>query len=165
MHNTNLDERTMFHEFNKYQLKALQQLADYRTIFKSEDGKLALKSKPVKGSSTTMQEYIESFTEIFCQNNFADSDYTFIQSKPADGPNLDAWINDIDVKNILQCFTYAIWTNKTYDGYFLNKINDSTAEKLLIRLNNILAEKNKQQKVIGTKVTILQSQMNPTQIS
>ena len=144
-------------EFNQYQIAALQQLADYRSVFKTGDSTLNLKTKPVKGSKITLQQFMDSFIEIFCQNNFADNDYTFIQTKPNDNAGMEEWIKDIDIKTILQCFTYAIWTDKTFDGYFLRKINDRSAELLLKRLNELLTENYRQINLQRTKVTVINS--------
>jgi len=147
----------MPHEFNQYQIAALQQLADYRGVFKTGGFTLTLKTKPVKGSKITLQQFIDSFIEIFCQNNFADNDYTFIQTKPNDNAGMEEWVKDIDIKTILQCFTYAIWTDKTFDGYFLRKINDRSAELLLKRLNELLTENYRQTNLQRTKVTVINS--------
>lgn len=154
-HNTNLVSRTMSQEFNQYQIAALQQLADYRSVFKRGDSALSLKTKPVKGSKITLQQFIDSFIEIFCQNNFADNDYSFIQHRPNDNAALEEWIKNIDIKTILQCFTYAIWTDKTFDGYFLRKINDKSAELLLIRLHELLNEHYRHPHLQRTKVTVI----------
>jgi len=160
--NTNLVIRTMPQEFNQYQLKALQELADYRSVFMRSENMLLLKSKPIKGSKITLQQYMESFIEKFCQNNFADSDYTRIQNKPSDYVLLDEWIRNIDIKAILQCFTYAIWTDKTFEGYFLKKINDNTVQKLLLRLDNIISEHYRHSKLPGTKVTVINTHHGST---
>ncbi|QEC68669.1 hypothetical protein FRZ67_15645 [Panacibacter ginsenosidivorans] len=145
-------------EFNQYQIAALQQLADYRGVFKTGGSILTLKTKPVKGSKITLQQFIDSFIEIFCQNNFADTDYSFIQNKPNGISAMEEWVKSVDIKTILQCFTYAIWTDKTFDGYFLRKINDQSAELLLIRLNEILSQNYRQQNLQRTKVTVINAQ-------
>jgi len=150
----------MSQEFNQYQIAALQQLADYRSVFKRIDSALSLKTKPVKGSKITLHQFIDSFIEIFCQNNFADNDYSFIQNKPSDNAGLEEWIKSIDVKTILQCFTYAIWTDKTFDGYFLRKINDRSAELLLTRLHELLNENYRQAHLQHTKVTVINPKHN-----
>ena len=142
-------------EFNQYQIAALQQLAEYRSVFKSSDSPLTLKTKPVPGSKLTLQQFIDSFIEIFCQHNLADSDYSVILQKPAGNNGFEAWANTLDISAILQALTYAIWTNKTFDEYFLRKINDSSVELLLIRLYNILTESYRQQQVQRTKVTVI----------
>ena len=145
-------------EFNQYQIAALQQLADYRGVFDTRGNTLTLKTKPVKGSKITLQQFIDSFIEIFCQNNFADNDYSFIQHRPNDNNGFIQWAENIDVNTILQSFTYAIWTDKTFDGYFLRKINDGSAALLLKRLNELLAENYKQQNVLRKKVTVINAQ-------
>lgn len=145
-------------EFNQYQIAALQQLADYRSVFKTGGLILTLKTKPVKGSKITLQQFVDSFIEIFCQNNFADTDYSLIQNKPNGIASLKEWVNSIDVETILQCFTYAIWTDKTFEGYFLRKINDNSAEMLLTRLNEILTLNYRQVNAQRTKVTVINAQ-------
>lgn len=148
----------MSQEFNQYQIAALQQLADYRGVFKTGGSTLTLKTKPVKGSKITLQQFIDSFIEIFCQNNFADTDYSAIQKKPNGVSAMQEWAKTIDIKTILQCFTYAIWTDKTFDNYFLRKINDCSAEILLTRLHEILTESYRQINVQRTKVTVINAQ-------
>ena len=154
-HSPNLVLRTMPQEFNQYQIAALQQLADYRSVFKKGDATLSLKTKPVKGSKITLQQFIDSFIEIFCQNNFADNDYSFIQKRANE--EMEEWVKNIDLNTILQCFTYAIWTDKTFNGYFLRKINDRSAELLLTRLNELLTESYRQTNLQLTKVTVINS--------
>jgi len=145
-------------EFNQYQIAALQQLADYRAVFKTGGSPLTLKTKPVKGSKITLQQFIDSFIEIFCQNNFADTDYSAIQYKPGSYAGMEEWVKSIDIKTILQCFTYAIWTGKTFEGYFLRKINDGSIELILTRLNEILVNNYKQSALQRTKVTVINAQ-------
>ena len=145
-------------EFNQYQIAALQQLADYRGVFKTGGLPLTLKTKPVKGSKVTLQQFMDSFIEIFCQNNFADTDYSIIQNKPSGNPRMQEWVKGIDIKIILQCFTYAIWTDKTFEGYFLRKINDGSVELLLVRLNEILFQNYRQTNLQRTKVTVINAQ-------
>ncbi|MEP6845385.1 MAG: hypothetical protein ABI861_05255 [Panacibacter sp.] len=142
-------------EFNQYQIAALQQLADYRSVFKTEGALFTLKTKPVKGTKITLQQFLDSFVDVFCQNNFADTDYSVIQNKHSGYKGFAEWIKDADLSIILQCLTYAIWTDKTYEGYLLRKVNDRSFEILLTRLDNILSENYRQQKVQRTKVTVI----------
>lgn len=145
----------MSQEFNQYQIAALQQLAEYRSVFKSSDYPLTLKTKPVNGSKLTLQQFIDSFIEIFCQHNLADSDYSVILQKPSRSSGFKEWVNTLDISAILQALTYAIWTDKTFNEYFLRKINDSSVELLLTRLYDILAESYRQQQLQRTKVTVI----------
>jgi len=128
-------------QYSSYQLKALQQLADFRCIFYDE-------SKNVKTDS--LQKSINSFVELFCQHHFANSDYTTIQKRPSHVSSVDQWIEQFDVETVLKGLTYYIWTNKSNDGYFIRKIKDKTIYKHLARLNDLLSENRKQSKLKTT---------------
>jgi|SRR5690348_3546567 len=137
----------MAQQYTSYQLRALQQLADFRNIFYDE-------GKNVRTDS--LQRPINFFIEIFCQNHFADSDYSIIQKKPKEF-TADEWIREVDIDVILKFLTYYIWTNKSHPGYLIRKIKDKTVYKFLDRLNNILAERYKQVKLQKTNVVIINS--------
>jgi len=137
----------MIQQYTTYQLRALQQLADFRNIFYDE-------GKNVR--TDLLNRSISFFIELFCQNHFADSDYSVFQKKPK-ASTTDEWINEIDIDVILKFLTYYIWTNKSHDGYFIRKIKDKTVYKFLDRLNKILSEKHKQIKISNTNVLILNS--------
>ena len=126
----------MTQEYSSYELEALQQLAGFRYIFYAD----TVKSKKLKDRDVVLQKSIDSFIEIFCQNNFADTDYSIIQNRPQEFESADHWINQINIDTVLKCLTYIIWNNKIDEGYFLKKINDKLLEKHLIRLEKILAE-------------------------
>lgn len=130
----------MIKEYSSYELSALQQLAGYRHIFYDDTLKADIKSKKTKDRDTALQKSIDNFIEIFCQNNFADTDYSVIQNRPKEFESADLWINQINVDTVLKCLTYIIWNNKIDEGYFLKKINDKLVEKHLTRLENILTE-------------------------
>jgi len=136
----------MIQDFNQYQIAALQQLADYRSVFKVEQKPLTLKAKPVKGSKVTLVEFIHTFIDTFCQNNFADTDYSTMQRYQQMNLTMKDWVNEMNITAILQCLTYAIWTDKSFEGYFLRKINDQSLELILTRLDVILSEHYRQQK-------------------
>jgi hypothetical protein len=140
----------MIQQYTSYQLRALQQLADFRNIFYEE-------GKNIK--TDLLQRSITFFVELFCQNNFADSDYTSIQKKPKQFTTADQWINEFDIDTILKFLTYYIWTNKSHDGYLIRKIKDKTVHKYLERLNEILSEESKQKKIQNTNVFILNSSL------
>lgn len=125
----------MNQQYNTYQLRALQQLADFRHIFYDE-------GKNVR--TDLLPRSISFFVELFCQNHFADSDYTNIQKRPKKFTTTDEWINESDIDIILKFLTYYIWTNKSHDGYLIRKIKDKTVYKFLDRLNKILSEQNTQ---------------------
>jgi hypothetical protein len=140
----------MMQQYSSYQLRALQQLADFRNIFYDE-------GKTVR--TDLLNRSISFFVELFCQNHFADSDYTTIQKKPKQFLTADEWINEFDIDTILKFLTYYIWTNKSHDGYFVRKIKDKTVHKFLVRLNEILLEENKETKIQNTNVFILNSSL------
>lgn len=137
----------MIKEYTSYELSALQQLAGYRHIFYDDTLKADIKGKKAKGSDAALQKSIDNFIEIFCQNNFADTDYSIIQNRPSEFESADHWINQINVDTVLKCLTYIIWNNKIDEGYFLKKINDKLIDKHLARLENILAENMVQIKI------------------
>ncbi len=137
----------MIKEYTSYELSALQQLAGYRHIFYDDALKDDIKSKKTKDRDTALQKSIDNFIEIFCQNNFADTDYSVIQNRPTEFESADHWINQINVDTVLKCLTYIIWNNKIDEGYFLKKINDKLIDKHLSRLENILAENKVQIKI------------------
>ena len=137
----------MIQQYTTYQLRALQQLADFRNIFYDE-------GKNVRAD--LLNRSISFFIELFCQNHFADSDYSVFQKRPK-GSATDEWINEIDIDVILKFLTYYIWTNKSHPGYLIRKIKDKTVYKFLDRLNNILAERYKQVKLQKTNVVIINS--------
>jgi len=136
----------MIQQYTSYQLKALQQLADFRSIFYDE-------GKNVR--TDLLQRAINSFVELFCQNHFADSDYSTIQKKPNHFSPADQSINELDIDTILKFLTYYIWTNKSHDGYLIRKIKDKTIQKFLERLNKILSENYQQIKIQNNSIFIL----------
>ena len=141
----------MIKQYSSYQLRALQQLADFRHIFYDENRNVR---------TDQLQRFITFFIEIFCQNNFADSDYSTIQKKPKQFATPDQWIKEFDIDTVLKFLTYYIWTNKSHDGYFIRKIKDKTVHKYLERLNQILSENPAQSKVQGPNVFSLNSSTN-----
>ena len=141
----------MIKQYSSYQLRALQQLADFRHIFYDENRNVR---------TDQLQRFITFFIEIFCQNNFADSDYSTIQKKPKQFATPDQWINEFDIDTVLKFLTYYIWTNKSHDGYFIRKIKDKTVHKYLERLNQILSENPAQSKVQGANVFSFNSSTN-----
>lgn len=139
----------MIHEYSQYQLKALYQLAAYRKIF-TPDFFVYPRDKEVKNTLTPeLKQSIETFTEIFCQQNFANADYSIMQERQYEFDSIDNWISQMDIDIIMQCITYIIWTNKSINGYFLTRINDRFLEKLLNRLEIILFENLSMQQQIA----------------
>ncbi len=145
-----------YEEFSPDQLKALKQLAYYRGIF-SIDSIRKLKPESGKDNFPTVQRAIETFIETFCQNNFANTDYTEIQTEPKGFATENFPSNKVRIDIILKSLTYIIWTNKSSDGYFLKKIKDKTIENLLTRLEDILAADYKHLKLNGTNITVINS--------
>ncbi|MEP7319079.1 MAG: DUF6508 domain-containing protein [Panacibacter sp.] len=132
----------MIQEYSSYEISALQQLAGFRYIFYADVQKPDAKNKRDKEGDFILHQSIDSFIEIFCQNNFADTDYSVIQNRPLEFESADRWIDQINIDTVLKCLTYIIWNNKIDEGYFLKKIHDGLIEKHLSRLENILNENN-----------------------
>lgn len=134
----------MTREYNKIEISALQQLADFNDIFYSGFVISDSKTKKNKTTPVKLKESADLFIDIFCQNNFADTDYSIIQNEPRDFETAQKWIDQISIDTVLKCLTYIIWNNKIDDGYFIKKIEDGLIKKYLGRLQNILKE-NKMQ--------------------
>ena len=111
----------MTREYSKIEIEALQQLAQFRDIFYPDLSSHGYKPEKTKAHFNTLKEAADTFTEVFCQNNFADSDYSIMQNEPREFETPDHWINQINIDTILKCLTYIIWNNKIDDGYFLKK--------------------------------------------
>lgn len=122
----------MLNELSSYQVSALVQLTAYRKKFYDE--RVFLPSKKVK------KDPVQEFIDIFCEHNFADTDYSIIQQEPLEFETLEAWINQASLPAILKCFTYYIWTDKIMDGYFKTRIENRVIDKLLLRLETLLKE-------------------------
>jgi len=122
----------MITDLSSYQLSALVQLTGYRKKFYDGRGHYTFK----KGPKDPMQEFID----IFCEHNFADSDYSIIQQEPLEFNSLEEWIDQASLPAILKCFTYFIWTDKIVEGYFKTRIENKIMDKLLMRLETLLKE-------------------------
>lgn len=130
----------MKREYSKNEFKALEQLAGFRDIFYQY---LSVPGSKIKNSNNNDAELKKSahiFIEIFCENNFADTDYSIIQLEPREFETPDLWINQINIDTVLKCLTYLIWNNRIDEGYFLKKIKDGLVIKHLSRLKNIVEE-------------------------
>lgn len=143
---------SMTREFSESGIRYLKKLADFKDIFLYDarhfDSSRARKSHDIK-----LILSIELFIEIFCQNDFADTDYSIIQNESREFESADKWINQIGIETILKGLTYIIWSNKIEEGYFLKKIKDKLVYKYLTRLSNILHERaNGPVMVNGNKV-------------
>ena len=125
----------MSDELYPYQIKALRQLAAYKKVL-SADRTTSISDKE---QGYALQDSIITFTEMFCQQNLANTDYTILQERQYRSDKIEDWINEMDIDIILQCITYVIWTNKSIDGYFVSKVRDGFIEKLLHRLEKILS--------------------------
>src|SRR5215211_2310269 len=102
----------MPHEYSTYQLKALLQLAGFRNKFYN-----IYTNEPNIGKGSVdeifLRKSIDSFIEIFCQYNFADSDYTILQKESRSSSKMEQWLNHIGIDVILKLITYIIWTDKS----------------------------------------------------
>ena len=129
----------MKREYSKNEFKALEQLAGFRDIFYQH---LSVPGSKIKNSNNDaeLKKSAHNFIEIFCENNFADTDYSIIQLEPREFETADLWINQINIDTVLKCLTYLIWNNKIYEGYCLKIIKDGLVVKHLSRLKNIVEE-------------------------
>lgn len=85
-----------------------------------------------------IEKEFSNFSDIFCTNDFADSDYTIIQTEPYSFESKELWFKQVSLSTIFKCFTYIIWTSKANNGYLIRKIKDGTIFHLLERLEIIL---------------------------
>ena len=136
----------MTRKYNKIEINALQKLADFRNIFYQDLLIDEPGTKKSKVPTNKCNEDVVVFIEIFCQNNFADTDYSIMQHGPREFKTTDQWIDQVNIDTVLKCLTYIIWNNKIDEGYFLKKIEDGLVKKYLTRLQNILTEQKLQLK-------------------
>jgi hypothetical protein len=127
---------SMPNEYTTYQLNGLLQLADFRHKFYDIHT-----SQPKTGKKRhdgiILKKSIHSFIRVFCENHFADSDYTILQKELRSNYTTD-WFNRLSIDIILKLVTYIIWTDKSINGYFVKRIEDKTMLKLLNRLENVV---------------------------
>jgi len=88
-----------------------------------------------------LNKSIHSFIRVFCENHFADSDYTILQKELRSNYTTD-WLGRLSIDVILKLITYIIWTDKSMNGYFVKRIEDNTMLKLLTRLENVVYSYN-----------------------
>lgn len=124
----------MLNSLSSYQINALKQLAAYRKRF--YDGGLSIPFKKAK------KDPVQEFIDIFCEHNFADTDYNIIQQELMEFDSIEAWVNQASLPAVLKCFTYFIWTDKIMEGYFKTRIENRSVERLLVRLETLLKEDN-----------------------
>jgi len=133
-------------EYTTHQLNNLLQLADFRNKFyniHTSEPNIGKK----RDDAIALKKTIYSFIRIFCENHFADSDYTILQ-KEFRSNYASEWFNRVSIDTILKLITYIIWTDKSMNGYFVKRIEDKTMLKLLIRLEQA-AFSYKDQKVLN----------------
>ncbi|HWB26000.1 MAG TPA: DUF6508 domain-containing protein [Chitinophagaceae bacterium] len=124
----------MLNNLSQYQINALKQLTGFRGKF--NDPGLSASLKKAK------KDPVQKFIDIFCENNFADTDYSIIQQEILEADSIDVWIKQASLPAILKCLTYFIWTDKIMDGYFKTRIENKSVDKLLLRLEVLLKEEN-----------------------
>ncbi|HVX51184.1 MAG TPA: DUF6508 domain-containing protein [Chitinophagaceae bacterium] len=124
----------MLNTLSLYQIDALKQLTGFRHKFYEQGIYVPLRK--------TSKETIQKFIDIFCQHNFADTDYSVIQQEILESDSIDQWINTASLPAILKCFTYFIWTDKILDGYFETRIKNRSIGKLLQRLEAVLLQEH-----------------------
>jgi len=126
----------LMNELTSYQVYGLKKLASYRKKFYGSQ--LAPISNHGTLAATDM--LIKEFIEIFCEHNFADSDYSIIQDEPMRFDTVEEWIQQASVSAILKSLTYFIWTDNIVDGYFKERLESRILEKLLLRLETAIKE-------------------------
>lgn len=124
----------MLNTFSSYQINALKQLTAYRKKF-YDGGTLHAYKKAKK-------DPVQEFIDIFCEHNFADTDYNIIQQELLAFDTIEEWVNQASLPAILKCLTYFIWTDKIMEGYFRTRIENKSVDKLLMRLEALLKEDN-----------------------
>lgn len=125
--------------FSRYDLNGLKQLVALKDHFNITPG--------FTNSSDLLKpgEYLNNeifFTQVFYQYNFANTDYSLIQTERNKFPTFAEWLKHINTDTILKCFTYIIWTNSFVPGYFQKKIIDATIYQLLGRLEELLTDEH-----------------------
>jgi Family of unknown function (DUF6508) len=130
----------MPNKYTTYQLKGLLQLADFRNKFYDIHTGIAKIGKK-SHDAIVLKKSIHSFITVFCENHFADTDYTFLQRELRSNYSAD-WFNVLSIEVILKLITYIIWTDKSMNGYFVKRIEDKTMLKLLTRLESVVYSYN-----------------------
>jgi len=120
----------MVSTFSSYQINALKQLTAYRKKFYDTGTLFALK----KARKDPAQEFID----IFCEHNFADTDYNIIQQELMEFDSMEAWVNQASLPAIIKCLTYFIWTDRIIEGYLINRVKDNSLSILLNQLKDVL---------------------------
>ncbi len=130
---------TLQNNLTSFQVYGLQKLASFRKKFYGSEHHWLTKPATKK---TSREKLMQEFVDIFCEHNFADTDYSVIQQEPLEFETMDEWIQQASVSAILKSFTYFIWTDKIVEGYFIGRIENRTVEKLLLRLEVAIKEEN-----------------------
>jgi hypothetical protein len=122
-----------------YQVYGLKRLSAYRKKFYGVEPNSGNKSV---SNTIKRQKLIQEFIYIFCEHNFADTDYTVIQNEPLEFDTMDEWIQQASISSLLKSLTYFIWTDKIVEGYFNGRIENRTIEKILLRIEAAIREEN-----------------------
>jgi hypothetical protein len=130
----------MLANYTPYQQEGLKELVRFRKRFLQEESSNKHYKRPTNKKTKTLllKEESERFIEVFCQHNFANSDYTVLQSEPKLFDSIEEWINQSPIETILKYLTYLIWTDKIIEGFLLKKIKDQTVKMFLDRLDTII---------------------------
>lgn len=110
-------------------MDGLRKIAAYKAVF----------ALPV--NDDVFEKKIESFFNDFCSYNFSDTNYATLISENKNFVSLEIFVQNANLEVLLQYFTFFLWTNNSFPGYFKKKILDGTIYILLCRLNEILDEK------------------------
>ena len=124
---------------NSYELQGLHQLISYRKQFYPEEnsasGFLLVKRRKQK----TLEEIMNSFVNVFCQHNFANTDYSGLVELNKKHSSDKEVIENMSADTILKALTYIIWTDITNAGFFESMIKNYTLFYLLSRLELLMA--------------------------
>ena len=128
------------HNLNSYEIQGLLQLISYKKLFYPEEESASaflfikrMKQKP-------LQDVKYSFIDIFCQHNFANTDYSGLGELNKKTSSDEEVITKMDIEVLLKAFTYIIWTDKTNEGFFEHLVKNYTFLHLFNRLEFLVAE-------------------------
>jgi hypothetical protein len=140
----------MLANYTPYQKEGLKELVKFRKYFLQEEpvNKHYKRAPNKKTKALLLKEQSEKFIEVFCQHNFANSDYTVLQSEPKLFDSIEEWINQSTITTILKYLTYLIWTDKIIEGFLIKKIKDQTVKMFLDRLDTIIKDEATQPLII-----------------
>lgn len=132
--------------YTEYDLNGLKQLVAFKDHFSAEQR--GYKTANILKKSSEHSNNESFFIQVFCQYNFANTDYSFILSERKSFPSFAEWLKNVKTDAILKCFTYIIWTNSFVPGYFQKKTEDTTIYQLLSRLDELVLHEESSVKIV-----------------